>query len=176
MLTNISVCSLPSPTHNNAQVPLAKLHRDGVIELSHYQMGDNAAVAFSEVVRRNQIEHLNASHCGIRRSGAVAICRSLSDKPQLRYLNLAGNAIDREGALTLSHALRTTKGSSEVSGIVRFIDVIRILLLPCNHVFCMCVESIIYLYVRMCLRLCVYDHVTRITLPRCPTLAVYVLV
>jgi Ran GTPase-activating protein (RanGAP) involved in mRNA processing and transport len=100
----------------------------------HSDIDDQSAVYIANFIKHNQhFKHLNLNYCNITKFGAAAIARSLSDS-QLISLNLTGNNIEDEGAISLAESLRynrtitklkLTKCNIGVRGISNIVNNIR---------------------------------------------------
>ena len=76
------------------------------LDLTNYQLSDNAAVAISEYLKSNNtLQELNMSHNRLSDKGIVSIVRALKINRTLRLLNISHNTISDDGAVAISECL-----------------------------------------------------------------------
>ena len=80
-----------------------------VLDLRHYQVGDQGAQKLAETIRRHKgrIETLVLRENNIRGRGTIAICGALTTAHRCRKLDLARNRVGIDGCRALASALST---------------------------------------------------------------------
>ena len=110
--------SCPASSQESAEVAISRLSK-GIaknkslksLSLADLRLGDHGVELLCDGLHHHpSLEHLSLQYNRLEAQCALPICEMLSSNTVLTYLDLSGNSLGIEGAETLAHGLKKTKG------------------------------------------------------------------